>query len=76
LSGLKPRWWLEELLKTCASEGRTSGGAFNNADGTPASPSEYNAMVRHYFKLIQDTHPALLDPEEELIADKVWHSLY
>lgn len=67
ISGLQPRWWIAQLLKVCSEESRSSGYAFNNADGSPPSPTDYNAGVRHYLKQIQDLHPELLDPNEDLI---------
>jgi hypothetical protein len=53
-SGLRPRFWLEKLLEVCKDEGRTSGPAFNNPDGSSPSPTKYNAVVCHYFKTIQE----------------------
>lgn len=59
-SGLKTRWWVEQVLEVCEAEGRRSDGVFNNADGSPPIPSEYNTMVRHYFQMIQEEPQTLL----------------
>jgi hypothetical protein len=67
-SGLKTRRWIERLMAVCEAEGRTHGSAFNEADGAPPSPTEYNAMVRHYFKALQEEPESLMgDKKEELI---------
>lgn len=44
-----------------------SGYAFNNPDGSPASPTEYNALVRHYFTLMIEEDEDLLDPNTEVV---------
>jgi hypothetical protein len=66
-SGLRPRFWLEKLLEVCKDEGRTSGPAFNNPDGSPPSPMEYNAVVRQYFKVIQEEDDNLIDSNVDVI---------
>lgn len=66
-SGLETRWWIEQLLQVCENEGRRSGGAFNNADGSLPSPSEYNALVRHYFAIIQSEENSVMDQDTPMI---------
>jgi hypothetical protein len=66
-SGLRPRFWIERLLEVCKDEGRMSGYAFNNPDGSLASPTEYNALVRHYFTLMIEEDEDLLDPNTEVV---------
>lgn len=66
-SGLRPRFWLERLLEVCSDEGRLSGYAFNNANGSRPSPTEYNANIRQYFKAIQEEEEGLVDPNIDTI---------
>lgn len=66
MSGLKPRWWIEKLMEVCAEEGRATGYAFAEPDGTPPDVAEYNGLVRDYLKQIQESEPALFDPSEDL----------
>lgn len=66
-SGLRPRFWLEKLMEVCHDEGRTSGYAFNNSDGSRPSPTEYNATVRQYFQAIQEEEDDLLDPNIDVV---------
>ena len=53
-SGLKPRRWLEQLIKVCEREGRREGPAFASPDGALASSSDYDAMFRKYLKRVQE----------------------
>jgi hypothetical protein len=67
-TGLKTRFWIEQLMAVCEAEGRSNGSAFNDSDGSPPSPTEYNAMVRHYLKVLQDEPDSLLgDKKDDII---------
>jgi hypothetical protein len=62
-SGIQVRWWIEQLVRVCLSEGRTSGPAFATPTGQLASSSEYNATFLKYLGEIQT--------DTELIEDKI-----
>ena len=66
MSGLDVRWWVEKLLEVCQEEGRTSGPAFDEPDGSPPNSSEYNAIFRQYLCLMQVHHPKLFGPDEDV----------
>ena len=66
MSGLEVRWWVEQLLKLCAMEGRTSGYAFDELDGAPPDTTEYNALLRQYLRRIQLDCPKQFPPEEDV----------
>jgi hypothetical protein len=67
MSGLKTRWWVEQLMDVCRREGRTSGPAFRAKGEKSISPTEYNAAVRHYVGIIQSEPEGLISKGEELI---------
>lgn len=54
-------------MEVCHDEGRTSGYAFNNSDGSRPSPTEYNAIARQYFQAIQEEEDDLVDPNIDVI---------
>ncbi|KAL3778014.1 hypothetical protein ACHAWO_005880 [Cyclotella atomus] len=66
-----PQWQtkrhLDSGLDSGWDEGRTSGPAFNNPDGSSPSPTEYNAVVRHYFKTIQEEDDDLIDSNIDVL---------
>jgi len=62
-SGIKVRWWIEELVRVCLAEGRRSGPAFAYPSGKLASSAEYNAMFLKYLEEIQSS--------TDLIEDKI-----
>jgi hypothetical protein len=62
-SGIKVRWWIEELVRVCQAEGRRSGPAFAYPSGQLASSAEYNAMFLKYLVEIQSS--------TDLIEDKI-----
>ena len=66
VSGLKIRWWVEQLMDVCAAENRHSGYAFNEPDGSPPSSSEYNALMRHYLALVIEEGQSYFDTEAEM----------
>lgn len=59
-SGLERRWWIEELLKLCVAEGRSSGFAFAESYGVPPDSTEYNALFRQNLRPLQKHHHAEL----------------
>jgi hypothetical protein len=68
VSGLQTRLWVERLMKACESEGKTNGRAFNNADGSPPSPTEYNMAVRHYFQgIMEEPESVMADNDEDIL---------
>jgi hypothetical protein len=68
VSGLQTRVWVERLLEVCNAEGKTNGGAFNNADNSPPSPTEYNMAVRHYFQgIMEEPDSVMPDNDEEIL---------
>ncbi|KAL3780370.1 hypothetical protein ACHAWO_009694 [Cyclotella atomus] len=74
-SGLQTRWWVEELMKLCAEEGRTSGFAFADVDNIPPDPTEYNALFRQYLIRLQKHHPDLLSIKEDVTHYGISRSL-
>lgn len=68
-SGIEARWWVEKLIEVRLQEGCTSGPAFGNADGTPVSTLDMNAMLRHYLGEIQHTDSKLIPPDDDVIAN-------
>jgi hypothetical protein len=67
-TGLKTRFWIEQLMALCKAEGRSNGSAFNEPDGSLPSPTEYNAMARHYLKVLHDERDSLLgDKKDDMI---------
>ena len=52
-SGLKPRWWIERLVKVCAPEGRNRGPAFTDENGVLASSPNYNSTFQGYLSRVQ-----------------------
>jgi hypothetical protein len=65
-SGLKTRWWVEKLMEVCTIENRSTGYAFNEADGSAPSSSEYNALVRHYLALVAEEEDSVFEGELDL----------
>eukprot|EP00804_Cyclotella_cryptica_P012529 CCRYP_017722-RA/>CCRYP_017722-RA protein AED:0.41 eAED:0.41 QI:0/-1/0/1/-1/1/1/0/326 len=65
-SGLRTRKWIERLMVLCDEEGRTSGYAFCDSNGQPPSPTEYNALVRHYIQIIQEEDENLFDTKSDI----------
>lgn len=67
MSGLETRWWIEKLIDVSASEGRFSGPAFATPEGKLDESSNYNAGLRKYLKIVQDT-TSLIDKDIDVDA--------
>ncbi len=52
-SGIKTRWWNEELTRVAEAEGRLSGPAFASASGDFDSSMDYDATFRFYLRQVQ-----------------------
>lgn len=65
-SGIETRWWVERLLMVCEEEGRTSGFAFYEPDGSPPNSTEYNALFRQYLCRMQRDHPEVFSRKEDV----------
>eukprot|EP00804_Cyclotella_cryptica_P022765 CCRYP_004984-RA/>CCRYP_004984-RA protein AED:0.47 eAED:0.47 QI:0/0/0/1/0/0/2/0/115 len=53
-------------MTLCDEEGRTSGYAFYDSNGQPPSPTEYNALVRHYIQIIKEEDETLFDTKSDV----------
>ena len=52
-SGIKIRWWIEQLIRVAKKEKRQFGPAFATPDGRLIPSSEYNAIFLKYLEDIQ-----------------------
>jgi hypothetical protein len=65
-SGLAIRWWVEAVIALCESEGRKKGFVFDESEDSPPDTAEYNALFRQYLQRLQDFHPDLFSPKEDV----------
>jgi hypothetical protein len=71
LSGIKLRWWLEELLRVRKEEGCRTGPAFGSRDGSLGLMSEYDELLRFFLRKVQSTCPDLILPSDDIEANYV-----
>jgi len=64
-SGLEPRWWIEKLVRVCASEGRDHSPAFADENGVLASSPDYNLTFQGYLARVQQ-ETTLIDKEVDV----------
>ena len=75
VSGIEVRWWMEQVLMVCASEGRSTGYVFAGTDGSPPESSEYNALFRQYLRRIQFEGEESFPPSEDISRYGISRSL-
>ena len=68
-SGIKLRWWLEELLRVREEEGCRTGPAFGSHDGSLGLMSEYDKLLRFFLRNVQSTCPDLILPSDNVEAN-------
>ena len=68
-SGIKLRWWLEELLRVREEEGCRTGPAFGSRDGSVGLMSEYDKLLRFFLRRVQSTCPDLILPSDDVEAN-------
>ena len=66
MSGIKTRWWVEQLIRIRLSEGCISGPAFVNEHSRVGIIREYDAMLHHFLQEIQKEDQDLLDDQKAL----------
>jgi hypothetical protein len=62
-SGLKPRLWVDRLIRVLENEGVTSGWAFQQPDGSQTKMSDFNELVFEKLLEIQEIRPDVIAPE-------------
>lgn len=66
MSGIKTRWWVEQLIRIRLSEGCISRPAFGNKHGRVGTIREYDVMLHHFLQEIQKEDQDLLDNQKAL----------
>ena len=66
MSGIKTRWWVEQLIRIRLSEGCISGPAFGNKHGRVGTIRKYDVMLHHFLQEIQKEDQDLLDNQKAL----------
>ncbi len=67
--GIRLRWWLEQLLHIREEEGCRTGPAFGNSNGSVGLMSEYDNMLHFFLQKVQDAHPNLILPTDNVEAN-------
>lgn len=70
MSGLETRWWIEKLVEVAKLEGRVSGPAFATPEGELDDSTNYDAGLRKYIKIVQET-TTLIDDDIDVV---LWYS--
>jgi hypothetical protein len=65
-SGIKLRWWLEQLLKIREEEGCRTGPAFGCSNGSVGLMSEYDNIIHFFLRKVQEAHPNLILPTDNV----------
>jgi len=68
-SGIKLRWWLEELLRIREEEGCRTGPAFGARDGSVGLMSEYDDLLRFFLQKTQAAFPDSILPSDDIDAN-------
>ncbi len=68
-SGIKLRWWLEEVLKVREEEGYRTGPAFGSRDSSLGLMSEYDELLCFFLRKVQSTCPDLILPSDDVEAN-------
>jgi len=70
MSGIKSRWWIEQLIEVNEAEGKVSGPAFSTPGSTPklAMSWTYDLEFKRYLKLVQTQYEdeRLIPPEAKV----------
>jgi hypothetical protein len=66
MSGLKVRWWLDQLMLVREQEGCRTGPAFGDQRGRVALMSEYDDMLHTLLQKIQSEEPELIAPSNDV----------
>ncbi|KAL7460179.1 hypothetical protein ACHAXS_000641 [Conticribra weissflogii] len=65
-SGIKTRWWIEQLVDVAQREGRLQGPAFATPSGELENSGDYDAVFRQYLKQVQILYPTILSSDEDV----------
>jgi hypothetical protein len=68
-SGIRLRWWLEQLLHIREEEGCRTGPAFGNSNRSVGLMSNYDYMLHFFLRKVQDAHPNLILPTDDVEAN-------
>ena len=68
-SGLQTRWWLEKLIEVRELEHCTHGPAFGDQDGAAATMSEYDDILHHFLKMIQEEDNDLILDTDDVVKN-------
>ena len=68
-SGVKVRWWLEQLIQVREEEGHSHGPAFGNADGSLCYLSDYDAVLHDQLRTVQQQPDSCLDKDDDIEAN-------
>jgi hypothetical protein len=68
-SGIELRWWIETLIKVREEEGCITGQAFGHKDGSVAFMREYDNILHHFLKRIQNANPNLISDTDDIQAN-------
>jgi hypothetical protein len=66
VSGLEPRWWIEQLIRVREEESCVSGPAFGKDASRAGSGREYDVMLHHLLEIIQKESPDLISPADDV----------
>jgi hypothetical protein len=69
LSGIKLRWWLEELMRIQEKEGYKTGPAFGCSDGSLGLMSKYDDILHFFLRKVQEVHSNIISPTDEMEAN-------
>ncbi len=56
-SGIKLRWWIEQLIRIRGEEGCKTGPAFGSKDGAVGFMSEYHGLLHFFLQKVQVSYP-------------------
>ena len=65
-SGVKVRWWLEQLIRVREEEGHSHGPAFGNADGSLGFLSDYDVLLHELLRTVQQQPDSRLDRDDDI----------
>ena len=65
-SGLEPRWWIEELIKTREEEHCTHGPAFGTSTTKASHGGEYDILLHQFMEAVQKESPDLISATDDV----------
>ena len=68
-SGIKLRWWLEQLIRIRKEEGCKAGPAFGSKDRAVGFVSEYDGLLHFFLRKVQTSYPECSLPSDDVDAN-------